>query len=57
MGERLISVDIEGMKEHIQETKQTYPDHRMKITKQFCDGDYVISEFIMRARIKGNGLE
>ena len=27
MGEKLISVGIEGMKEHIKATKQTYPDY------------------------------
>lgn len=53
MGEKLIPVGIEGMKEHIKATKQTYPDYRMKITKQFCDGDYVISEFIMEGTHKG----
>ena len=56
MGEKLISVGIEGMKEHIKATKQTYPDYRMKITKQFCDGDYVISEFIMEGTHKGEWI-
>ena len=52
MGEKLIPVGIDGMKEHIKATKQTYPDYRMKIIKQFCDGDYVISEFIMEGTHK-----
>lgn len=56
MGEKLIPVGIEGMKEHIQATKQTYPDYRMKITKQFCDRDYVISEFIMEGTHKGEWI-
>ena len=56
MGEKLIQVGIEGMKEHIKATKQTYPDYRMKITKQFCDGDYVISEFIMEGTHKGEWI-
>ena len=56
MGEKLIPVGIEGMKEHIQATKQTYPDYRMKIIKQFCDGDYVISEFIMEGTHKGEWI-
>ena len=56
MGEKLIAVGIEGMKEHIKATKQTYPDYRMKITKQFCDGDYVISEFIMEGTHKGEWI-
>ena len=56
MGEKLIPVGIVGMKEHIQATKQTYPDYRMKITKQFCVGDYVISEFIMEGTHKGEWI-
>ena len=56
MGEKLIPVGIDGMKEHIKATKQTYPDYRMKITKQFCDGDYVISEFIMEGTHKGEWI-
>lgn len=56
IGEKLIPVGIEGMKEHIKATKQTYPDYRMKIIKQFCDGDYVISEFIMEGTHKGEWI-
>lgn len=56
MGERLIPLGIDGMKEHIKATKQTYPDYRMKIIKQFCDGDYVISEFIMEGTHKGEWI-
>ncbi len=56
MGEKLTPVGIEGMKEHIKATKQTYPDYRMKIIKQFCDGDYVISEFIMEGTHKGEWI-
>ena len=56
MGEKLIPVGIDGMKEHIKATKQTYPDYRMKIIKQFCDGDYVISEFIMEGTHKGEWI-
>lgn len=56
MGEKLIPVGIDGMKEHIKATKQTYSDYRMKIIKQFCDGDYVISEFIMEGTHKGEWI-
>lgn len=56
MGEKRIPVGIDGMKEHIKATKQTYPDYRMKIIKQFCDGDYVISEFIMEGTHKGEWI-
>ncbi len=56
MGERLIPVGVEGMKEHIKATKQTYPDYRIKIIKQFCDGDYVIFEFVMEGTHKGEWI-
>ena len=56
MGEKLIPVGIDGMKEHIKATKQTYPDYKMKIIKQFSDGDYVISEFVMEGTHKGEWL-
>ena len=56
MGEKRIPVGVNGMKEHIKATKQTYPDYRMKIIKQFCDGDYVISEFIMEGTHKGEWI-
>ena len=56
IGEKQIPADIDGMKEHIKATKQTYPDYRMKILKQFCDGDYVISEFIMEGTHEGEWI-
>ena len=56
MGERLIPVGVEGMKEHIKATKQTYSDYRMKIIKQFCDGNYIISEFVMEGTHKGEWM-
>jgi len=55
-GRKTDSVGVEGMKEHIQATKQTYPDYKMKIIMQFCDGDYVISEFVMEGTHKGEWI-
>ena len=55
-GEKMIPVGIEGMREHIKATKQTYPDYTMKITRQFCDGDYVISEFVMEGTHTGEWI-
>lgn len=57
MGEKPILVGIGSMKEHIEATKQTYPDYRMKIIKPFCDGEYAISEFIMEGTHKGEWIE
>lgn len=56
VGEKCIPVGIDGMKQHIIETKKTYPDYAMKIIRQFCDGDYVISEFIMEGTHEGEWI-
>ena len=45
VGEQIIPVGIDGMKQHLVDVKKTYPDYTMKILKQYADGDYVISEF------------
>lgn len=55
-GEKLIPAGIDGMKEHVKATKRTYPDYRMKILRQFCDGDYVVSEFVMEGTHKGEWI-
>ena len=41
------------MRKHLAALKETYPDYAMKIIRQYSDGDYVISEFIMRGTHKG----
>ena len=40
-------VGINGMKEHLEAVRNTYPDYRMRILRQFEDNGFVISEFIM----------
>ncbi len=47
IGERVVPVGIEGMKQHIIDVRKTYPDLKMTITRQYFYGDTVISEFIM----------
>ena len=54
IGEKTISIGVDGMKQHLLAVKKTYPDYTMKIIRQYIDGDYVISEFIMRGTHKGN---
>ncbi|MBJ2357370.1 ester cyclase [Sphaerochaeta sp. S2] len=44
---------IDGMREHLQAIRVTYPDYSMRIIRQHCDGEYVISEFIMQAKHEG----
>ena len=41
------------MKQHLIAVKKTYPDYTMKIIRQFENGEYIISEFIMRGTHKG----
>lgn len=54
--ETLAPLGVEGMREHIRATKCTYPDYAMKITRQFCDGDFVVSEFVMEGTHRGEFL-
>ena len=56
VGEQIIPVGIEGMKQHLVDVKKTYPDYTMKILKQYADGDYVISEFIMEGTHEGEWI-
>lgn len=56
IGENIIPIGIDGMKQHLIDVKKTYPDYTMKITCQYCDGNYVISEFIMKGTHKGEWL-
>lgn len=56
IGEENITVGIDGMKQHILEVRKTYPDLKMTIIRQYCDGEYVISEFVMEGTHKGEWL-
>ena len=44
------------MKQHLIDVRKTYPDLKMTIIRQYCDGDYVISEFIAEGTHKGEWL-
>jgi len=55
-GTTLVPVGLEGMIRHLTEVRLTYPDYRMTITRQFEDGDFVISEFIMEGTHAGEWL-
>ena len=49
-------VGVNGMKEHLEAIRHTYPDYRMKILRQFVSGDYVISEFRMEGTFQNEWL-
>ena len=55
-GERKIPLGLEGMKEHLTAVKQTYPDYTMRILRQYEDGDYIISEFVMEGTHDGEWI-
>lgn len=56
VGESIIPVGIEGMKQHMIEVRKTYPDLKMTILRQYLYGDTVISEFIMEGTHMGEWL-
>ena len=56
VGEKSYYVGVEGMKEHITAVRQTYPDLKMTVIRQYSDGDYIISEFIAEGTHKGEWL-
>ena len=56
IGDQWTCIGAEGMADHITATKSTYPDYVMKITRQFCDGEYVVSEFLMEGTHRGAWL-
>ena len=56
MGEKIIPVGLDGMKQHLIDVRKTYPDLKMTIIRQYCDAEYVISEFIVEGTHKGEWL-
>lgn len=56
MNGKIIPMGLAGMKEHMIAVRKTYPEYSMKITRQFSEGDYVISEFIMTGTHEGEWL-
>lgn len=56
IGDKNIPLGIKGMQAHLIDVRKTYPDYTMKIIRQHCAGDYVISEFMMEGTHKGEWL-
>ena len=56
VGDDVSCIGARGMAEHIIATKRTYPDYTIKIIRQYCDGEYVISEFLMAGTHEGEWL-
>lgn len=45
-GETSVPAGVDGMKQHIIDVRKTYPELKMRIIRQYCDENYVISEFV-----------
>lgn len=56
IGESIIPSGIHGMTRHLIDVRKTYPELKMKIIHQYCDGDYVISEFVTECMHGGEWL-
>ena len=56
MGEHIVPVGINGMKQHMIDVRETYPDLEMTIIRQFVDDDPVISELFMEGTQRGEWL-
>ena len=52
-GNDSVIIGIEGMWQHLIAIRKTYPDYIMKITHQYEDSDYIVSEFVMTGTHKG----
>jgi len=55
-GENVIPVGLEGMKQHQIDVRKTYPEMKIKVIRQYCDGDYIISEITAEAIHLGEWL-
>lgn len=53
IGRKSDSIGVNGMKQHLLNIRKTYPDYIIQIIRQYSDGDYVISEFIMQGTHRG----
>lgn len=56
IGEEVIPAGLAGMKQHVVDVRKTYPDLKIRITRQYSEGDYVISEIIMEGTHLGEWL-
>lgn len=56
IGENIAPVGVDGMIQHMIAVRKTYPDYKMTVNRQYSDGDYVISEFVMEGTHMGEWL-
>jgi len=56
VGETSVPIGLEGMRRHLIDVRKTYPDMKLRVIRQFVDGDHVISEVIMEGTHLGEWL-
>ncbi len=54
-GERY-EVGIEGAINHVNGVRKTYPDLRLTVEKQICEGDWVATYYVMEGTHKGEWM-
>ncbi|MDL2253470.1 ester cyclase [Ruminococcaceae bacterium OttesenSCG-928-I18] len=55
-GDALVPMGVNGMRQHFMAVRGTYPDLKMTVTRQYCDGEYVITEFLAEGTHDGEWL-
>jgi len=55
-GENVFPVGLAGMIQHQLDVRKTYPEMKIKVIRQYSDGDYVISEIVAEAIHLGEWL-
>lgn len=53
VGTEIFPIGLDGMKKHISDVRETYPDFTIQVINQFSEKEYVISEIIAMGTHKG----
>lgn len=53
VGTEIFPIGLDGMKKHISDVRETYPDFTIQVINQFSEKEYVISEIIATGTHKG----
>lgn len=56
IGETIIPIGLEGMKQHMIDVRVTYPDLKIRVIRQHIDKEFVISEIITEGTHLGEWL-
>lgn len=56
VGKEIVPMGVDGMKKHIAEVRNTYPDFSVQVIRQFSENEYVISEIVAEGTHSGEFL-